>query len=202
MAEGKNVPPIQQLHENITQFFDRFHSKYRDEMKCGKGCSKCCVGGLTVFPTEAQYIADWVLGLSEPEQDELLKIWQNDVSRHVSRSDRCSFLINDICTIYPVRPVLCRGQGLPMRVRATANQSEEDSENFELSLCELNFSDEAKIPAVSDWLDLDRVNVLLSVAQKYAEKSSISDAINNIAEPSSQRVPLTALKDYLLQKLR
>lgn len=198
MADGKNVPALQILHSNLAEFFGQFLSKYNAEMKCGLGCSQCCTAGLTVFPVEAQLILDWFSRLSEYEREALKVQWRGKSGeKQTSDFKRCTFLIENACSIYPVRPVLCRAQGLPMKVLAGDN--EDGGKDYALSLCELNFPDESKLPSVEEWLDLERVNVLLSIAEKFAKNSTMSATLKSLADADSGRISLSAIREYLLQ---
>jgi hypothetical protein len=74
---------------------------HKDRLKCKKGCSACCVSGITVFSIEADYIKSKV---------EKNKIIYND------NASQCSYLDGQgACQIYEHRPYVCRTQGLPLR---------------------------------------------------------------------------------------
>jgi hypothetical protein len=88
-----------------------------------------------------------------------------------------------------------------LKVASQEDLLETDEEKFELSLCELNFPDENKIPNPSEWLDLERLNTLLVIAQKHTGNAVISDGIKAIIEPETGRVGLADLKRLLLQSL-
>jgi hypothetical protein len=69
---------------------------------CGRGCSGCCVDGLTVFEVEAEKIragAAVLLATAEPHPP-----------------GRCAFLgAAGESRVYELRPYVCRTQGLPLR---------------------------------------------------------------------------------------
>jgi Fe-S-cluster containining protein len=141
--------PIVSLQENASGFFDKVQNKYSAQMKCTEGCSKCCYTDISVFEVEAENIKEWFSNLSEERKSEIKNLWQDPVEKGA-----CSFLYNDRCSIYEVRPVICRTQGAPLFVQA---------DNV-LDYCPLNF--EAGDPPKEDWLNLDRLNTLLSFAAK------------------------------------
>lgn len=201
MTDGTKKPIVVGLHENVSAFFDQFYEKYSAEMKCGLGCSQCCVQGLSVFPVEAQLIQEWVLSLSEMEKKSLISTWKKNTTEPTQQAKKCEFLSNDTCSIYAARPTICRSQGLPLRVKSATGVVVSDENDFELSMCELNFVDENKIPNPSEWLDLDRLNTLLSIAQNYSEKEIISSDVNGLKDAQTGRVRLADLFDHLLQKL-
>lgn len=163
-----NKKPINSLQENASGFFDKVQSKYSAQMKCAEGCSKCCYTDISVFEVEAENIKEWFNSLDEQKKSELKTLWQTPVE-----SGACSFLYNDRCSVYEARPIICRTQGAPLFLQA---------ENI-LDYCPLNF--EAGDPDKVDWLNLDRLNTLLS----FAASTSGLD----------KRLRLKKLKDLLLK---
>ncbi len=145
--------PIISLHENASAFFDKVFTKNSTQMDCKKGCSKCCQTDISVFEIEADRIRQWFHSQSRDAKDNLKKLWNLP-----SPKGHCSFLVNDFCTIYEARPVICRTQGLPLYL---------SSENS-LDYCPLNFK--SGDPEKSDWLNLERMNTLLSIAAKSVKK--------------------------------
>lgn len=92
------------------------HSKH---MKCRKGCSMCCQS-FKVLPVEFNTIQKAIAG--------------KDVQVNKKASEgQCKFLVNNSCSIYENRPVICRTHGYPL-VRIN-----EETEAYEVSYCELNF---------------------------------------------------------------
>ena len=141
--------PIETLQENASGFFDKLHQQHAASMKCKEGCSKCCYTDISVFEVEAERIRQWFLTQSPEEQKVLTDLWATE-----NEKGACSFLYNDRCSIYEARPVICRTQGAPLFVQV---------DNV-LDYCPLNF--EAGDPPKEDWLNLDRLNTLLSFAAK------------------------------------
>ena len=139
--------PIETLQENATNFFDKVQEKYSSQMECKSGCSKCCFTDISVFEVESELISTWFNQLSDSTKNELVELWKTKPA-----AGACSFLYEDKCSIYPVRPIICRTQGLPLHL---------SSENV-LDFCPLNFK--AGTPDKADWLNLDRLNTLLSFA--------------------------------------
>lgn len=92
---------VERLHEAIDEAARPIEEKNRARLRCGRGCSGCCVDDLTVFEVEAEAIvrrhADVLAG-----------------SPHVEGA--CAFLDeHGACRIYASRPYVCRTQGLPLR---------------------------------------------------------------------------------------
>lgn len=162
--------PIETLQENASGFFDKIQAKYPAQMKCQAGCSKCCYTDISIFEVESENIKEWLSAKTTEEKNILLNLWQAPVE-----NGACTFLVNDRCSIYEVRPVICRTQGAPLFIQ---------TDNV-LDYCPLNF--ETTDPPKEDWLNLDRLNTLLT----FAAKSSGQET----------RVRLKKLKETLLAVL-
>lgn len=139
--------PIETLQQNASDFFDKVQKKHTSKMECKSGCSKCCYTDISVFEVESELVEDWFNQKSVEEKENLKKIWKGK-----NNSGACGFLYDEKCTIYEVRPIICRTQGLPLHL---------SSENV-LDYCPLNFKEEQ--PEKDDWLNLERLNTLLSFA--------------------------------------
>ena len=100
-------------------FLEDIHQKY---MKCKNGCDMCCID-FSIFPVEYYFI------LNETEKENVKPEPEENPENNI-----CSFLKNHSCTIYKHRPIMCRTHGLPL---VYAN----DDGEFELSACELNFTE-------------------------------------------------------------
>lgn len=123
---------IKQIDERVNSL-GKEHSTH---MKCAKGCDMCCIQ-FSVFPVEYHYIK------SKIEAD-LPHIKENCVD--IDNPLRCALLHNHACTIYQHRPYICRTHGFPL-----INMNE-DGDEWELSFCELNFTD-----VDDDYFDIDNV---------------------------------------------
>ena len=141
--------PIESLQENASGFFDKISAKYASQMKCQEGCSKCCYTDISIFRVESERIKDWFNSLQAEAQAELKALWSTK-----NELGACTFLYKDRCSIYEARPVICRTQGAPLFLA---------SENA-LDYCPLNF--ESGDPEKTDWLNLERLNTMLSLAAK------------------------------------
>jgi hypothetical protein len=105
--------------DNHTASLEEVHHKH---MKCKNGCSLCCMD-FSVFPVEFYFI------LNELKNENIKHGKNGDLNNEI-----CAFLRNHSCTIYQHRPIMCRTHGLPLLY---AN----DEGDWELSACELNFTD-------------------------------------------------------------
>lgn len=161
--------PIDTLHDNATGFFNKVQEKYKSDMLCSAGCSKCCYTDISVFEVESEKITAWFESLALDFKDQLKNLWsqKND-------NNACAFLYDNKCTIYEVRPLICRTQGAPLYL---------STENI-LDYCPLNFTHHE--PEKSYWLNLERLNTMLSLAATAAGKQ--------------ERIRLTKLKRAFLSK--
>ncbi len=150
--------PIVTLQANASGFFDKIMLKYPREMICKEKCSKCCFVDLSVFQVEADRIFEWFVSLPESEKNELAGKWKRPViegeNAKGEKNQSCVFLKDDSCTIYEARPLICRTQGAPLFF----------DESKLLDVCPLNFKD-VELPPREDWLNVDRMNMLLTLAQ-------------------------------------
>ncbi|HEB89586.1 MAG TPA: YkgJ family cysteine cluster protein [Deltaproteobacteria bacterium] len=94
---------LRELHDAIdarARAIARVHEK---RLSCRKGCSACCLDGLTVRQVEAERIRrahSDLLERGEPHSE-----------------GGCAFLDGDgACRIHADRPSVCRTQGLPLRI--------------------------------------------------------------------------------------
>jgi Fe-S-cluster containining protein len=90
------------LHAEVDARAAQLTALHAARLKCGRGCSACCVDGITVFAVEAARI--------RAHNEELL-------AREASHPPgACAFLDADgACRVYADRPYVCRTQGLPLR---------------------------------------------------------------------------------------
>lgn len=80
--------------------------KRKRKLACGKGCGNCCAHqkDLPLYPHELVGIYWYVIEKTVPPARDILK---DRLANHVFGS-ACPFLIDDSCSIHPVRPVGCR----------------------------------------------------------------------------------------------
>jgi hypothetical protein len=62
----------------------------------------------------------------------------------------------------------------------------------------LNFEKEMSLPSPAEWLDLERLNTLLSLAQQHTPEEDLSPEILILAQRHLGRVPLSELGLLLL----
>ncbi|HJP31308.1 MAG: YkgJ family cysteine cluster protein [Candidatus Latescibacteria bacterium] len=93
---------LQQLYARIDAEAARLSVTHGSRLVCRRGCSMCCVDGITVAEVEAESIRSHhaeLLHTATPHEVGL-----------------CAFLDEGgACRIYGQRPYVCRSQGLPLR---------------------------------------------------------------------------------------
>ncbi len=145
----------QKLIQKIDALCNKINSIYREQIHCGKGCCNCCIGGLTLFPVEANYIKE--------------KIKHKKIKPNVSKGS-CVMLDKGNCQIYEFRPLVCRTQGFPLLY------------GEELSFCELNFKNTNSGFCFSggSLIDMNKVNAVLSAVDlEYLKRTAVSGKQKN-----------------------
>ena len=148
-------PEYDALVAKVDAFAEKVATRRPGDLECRRGCSGCCAPGLTVSPVEAAAIREHLEGVGErpgPGSD----------------PQACAFLTaRGECSIYPVRPLVCRSQGLPLlypkdvvpaeAVMARAGEGE-------VTWCPLNFTESA--PDGEDVLDAGRLDEMLALINR------------------------------------
>ena len=156
-----NMPnKYQQLITDANQLTSQLNERYRAHLQCQSGCSGCCHHHLSVFPVEAAMMKSTIENLSN-ETKTIIKLQAQKITEQESRGEAvaCPLLIDDQCSIYDSRPVICRTQGLPLLYEA------EDG-NSEVDFCPLNFTTENATDELEEnhLVPLDTLNLRLSIA--------------------------------------
>lgn len=175
-----------QLLRDLDQLCQALSSKHAAHLSCQAGCSGCCLPGLSVFPVEAYALHSALLTLPpKQKQDVLLQALQAQTEEGLPH---CPLLLENLCSVYAARPVICRTHGLPVHFQ--------DSEAVEgevfLDVCPLNFTASGSLESLnlSDTLDLERINMRLAAINHVFCR----DILKNLdLALSGERVTLTAL---------
>jgi len=118
----KKFVKYKELREEIDSLSKQLETQHQKHMQCKAGCDLCCMD-YSIFPVEFYSI------LND------LKQYQAQPETSTATEDGgCVFLKNHKCTIYAERPIICRTHGLPLLYMS-------DDGNWELSACELNFTE-------------------------------------------------------------
>ena len=147
------------LLKKVDDFSNNLKTKYKDKIHCRSGCNKCCIAGITVWKVEFDHLKN-----NLPNYD--LKELKNDTSK-------CIFLNADgFCSIYEIRPLVCRLWGIPLMTSsdtvASLGELDASMTNLEsekvVTCCDLNFDGDIskeKLPT-SDILNADLVLTTLA----------------------------------------
>lgn len=116
--------------------FESVRQAYPREIHCAEGCADCC-SLETVVPLEAYVIALFLKDSSR----------RDDALEKIPQDHHCLFLLHETqaCSIYPVRPLICRTHGLPTRY----------PEQPGIDICPLNFPNHPDALPVEEQYILD-----------------------------------------------
>ncbi len=121
---------------------------------CRPGCSDCCMA-FSVLPLEAAFLAEALAGRTV---------------RAAGQDGRCGFLQDGLCTLYAVRPVICRTQGMALAYIDEVRQS------VEVSACPLNFPEDDPLDQ-DDLLFMDPFDEQLIVLNlRYCQRHGLVPA--------------------------
>jgi len=83
----------------------REEKRHNIELSCKKGCSNCCKThkDIPVYPLELTGIYWYCI---EKTTDSIRQTLKKQLDSH--KKPACPFLVNESCSIYPVRPAACR----------------------------------------------------------------------------------------------
>lgn len=170
MSEMKSIQLYKSLTEKLDAHEVKVLNKYNEHISCRKGCADCCILE-SVFPVDAYVIFN---AFSSGE------ISVNTISFDET-AGRCVFLDSGVCSIYSVRPVICRTHGYPVFVEGRTDFC---PENFK----ELKSLDSEFI------LDLENLNKALAsiniIFQREIEEGEIF---------LKERISLKELKGYIVE---
>lgn len=127
---------------------------------------------------EADYIRRWLH--EHPSEKAKIK----DLSKMRNDPEFCSFLdVDGACSIYDVRPIICRTHGAPVSWSEGNNGDENNNESRDV--CPLNFEgvNLKELPA-QDVISLNKLNTVLSVVTRHYAQSNevIRETLQSIAE--------------------
>lgn len=114
----------QSAYDPVIRFYDRHDKKLGDaintsvtKLACGVGCWYCCYYKVVASPIEVFAIVKYVKQKFQPlERQRILEEARMNVlqvkgmtqQEHLETNQKCPFLVEQKCSIYPVRPSKCR----------------------------------------------------------------------------------------------
>ena len=97
------------LDKRLSAYFE----DHKDFIHCKIGCSDCCkAGDYPMSQLEFDYIMRGYIDLDEQKK----QIVKTNIE-HSEKGGMCPFLVNEECSIYPYRPIVCRVHGLAYKTK-------------------------------------------------------------------------------------
>jgi Fe-S-cluster containining protein len=168
------------LSSLIKHEFNRNVERYGEKINCRKGCSQCCSQIFNITLIDSQIISDHVKSIPQVQKDILRSkaIKYIEEKKHGISLIPCPALGSEgECTIYEVRPIICRRFGMPIY-----DYKKPDS----IYACELNFKtgeeieDDELIPRQTE-IGIKWDNIKTEYLEKYGNgndnKTTIAEAI-------------------------
>jgi Fe-S-cluster containining protein len=109
---------VRQVHDGMTAAIDALPSKAQHA--CAAGCDFCCYLPVDVLAPEAFRIAAYLEQTRAPEELATLVYRLGAQGQHDFGVRPCVFLANGRCSIYEVRPMVCRGYNSLSKERCEA----------------------------------------------------------------------------------
>jgi len=102
------VETIKEIYKSIDRFFDTAADENKKEIKCKTGCTACCFIDVDITGDEAAVIINYCNENGIRIDRAYLESQAITGRKTYSGLSRCVFLKDNLCSIYPVRPVACR----------------------------------------------------------------------------------------------
>ncbi len=120
LSEGHTPEKLRQIVDDAHSFADRNREYFAVPglLACQKGCAWCCSFQVTVPAGEVFRIADYLRENLSAEQLTKVRARLAEVVQKTAGMDGqeralsgvpCALLVDNACSVYPVRPLVCRG---------------------------------------------------------------------------------------------
>lgn len=103
-----NIETIKEVYKAIDNFFNAAPEENKKEIQCKVGCTACCFIDVEVSADEAAAIINYCNQNAIEIDKEYLEKQAAVGRKKYSELSRCVFLKDNLCSIYPVRPIACR----------------------------------------------------------------------------------------------
>lgn len=163
-----------QLAERVEAFGQAIQQRYPGQVTCHAGCDGCCYQQFTVFPVEAQHLAQAIAALA-PEARQRLRQrlqTQGDAWQIVDQPQPCVLLEGGRCSLYHGRPLICRMHGYPLYSAMI-----ERPDGGHRDCCPLNFADMPPATLAPQAIyNLDLVNqTLAAINHLFVQEHGLPD---------------------------
>lgn len=142
---------------------------------CAQGCAQCCHRRFDVFEVEAAPIRAALTKLER--EDPALRATLRAQADAPEHAHKCALLVDDRCSVYEQRPLICRSHGLPVAVK--------EDEQLHVSWCELNYR--SGDPPRESMLILEAINAPLAVLTEmeapHASRVSLESLARDLSTP-------------------
>jgi hypothetical protein len=160
------------LIEQVNELAAKLSARYAKHLVCQAGCSGCCHHHLSVFAVEADAVRKAVAALPGDVRT-IIEAQAREVTECEANGQpvACPLLVENRCSIYDSRPLICRTQGLPLLLVA------EDGE-VEVDFCPLNFSAPDAVDDLEEahLVPLDALNLKLAIVNlQHSRENGIAD---------------------------
>ena len=170
----------QHLKARVDAFGQTIGQHYPTQITCHAGCDGCCYQQFTIFPIEAQHLAQAVMALTpEARQRLLARLQQENPWRIIDTPTPCVLLEHGCCSLYEHRPLICRIHGFPI-----SSTMIERSDGGQRDCCPLNFTDMALQDIVPQAIyNLDLVNqILAAINHLFVQERQLPDQRSTIRQ--------------------
>lgn len=208
------------LASRIDDFFAAVQARHPQALRCQAGCAGCCQAGLSVSAIEAAAIRDYLKRSPPALRRQIARQAQaaaaadsvaNPTTSDLLSPRSCVFLdAAEQCAIYPVRPLFCRSQGLPLAYAKELIPAEalrfSARDGRAVVCCPLNFAaspsdppgpaqSSPSVPGAADILDAQRIDLVLALLNRRFLAASHSGSLGeaDLASAAIARTPLLAL---------
>lgn len=181
-VNGNAPPTFLDEYEQLRSKVDDFVASVRDRnpaaVQCAPGCHGCCHDELSVTEVEAEAIRT------------AARDGRVEISPRI-HDDGCTFLTaTGRCGIYPVRPLVCRTQGLPIRYPTGWVPIEAvrwTQKGADVVACPLNYA-EGESPKQAETLDGKQLDTLLGLVNQHFCSATNRDPTRRIPLASASVV--------------
>jgi len=173
----ESLAAYKDFRDRMDTLADEARGLYEGQMQCKAGCSQCCRGDFRISLVEAVSLRLAVEHETSEEQREAIK-----ANLATDNPAKCPLLINDKCSNYASRPILCRIFGFPI------------SNGEAIATCELNFKDTRDRDLTVRCFDQ---SIITSVLISLSELCRTEFANAGMPLPSDEELPAFRVQEIL-----